>query len=139
MKGAQIAGDFFIGDYVLGKSGQLPLASDFLRQVQHDLLGDIETPIIQRTAITLNAGVVISWVEQKNVALCDGVLLIFAGQDTFPILHEPNHIVFVKMIWKGLHNSLKTVSLNAEFTIVDYRSYFFSHVAILLGIAYYTR
>ena len=116
----------------MGKSGQLPSAGDFLRQVQHDLLGDVEAPVIQRPAVTLGTGVVVPWVEQKNIAPCDGVLLIFAGQDTFPVLHEANHIVFMEMVRKRLHNALKTVSLNVQLVIVDHRSHFFFHAVYLL-------
>ena len=132
MERAQIAGDFFIKNHVLGKSGQFPLAGDFLRQIQHDLLGDVEAPIIQRTAVILNTGVVVPWVKQENITLCDGVLLIFAGQDTLSVLHEANHIVFVKMVRKRLHDALETVSLNVQLVIVDHRSHFFFHAVYLL-------
>lgn len=64
---------------------------------------------------------------------CDGVLLIFARQDTFPVLHKSDHIVFMEMVRKRLYNALKTVSLNVEFVIVDHRSHFFFHTVYLLA------
>ena len=63
---------------------------------------------------------VVPWVEQKNIAPCDGVLLIFAGQDTFPVLHEANHIVFMEMVRKRLYDALKTLLLLISLLIQQY-------------------
>lgn len=106
-------------------------AGGFLCQVQHDLLADVEAPIIQCTAVVLDTCVVVPWVEQEDIASCNGVLLTFAGQDTLPILHKADHIIFMEVVWKGLYNALKTIRLNVQLVIIDYRSHFFFHLQSL--------
>ena len=132
MERAQVTGDFFIRNHVARKSGKFPSAGHFFSQVQHDLFRDVKAPVVQGSIIALDAGVIVAGVEQENIALCDGVLLIFAGQHTLPILHKSDHIVFMEMVWEGLNDPLKAVSLDVQFVIVDYRSYFFLHAVFLL-------
>lgn len=139
MERAQAAGDRLIGDHIPGEAGQLPPAGDLLRQLQHDPLGDIEAPVIQRAAVALDTGVAVPRVEQEDVPPGDGVLPVPAGQHPGPVLHKADHVVFVEMAREWLYDALETVGLYAELLVVDHRSHCFFHVAFLLGESYYTR
>jgi len=128
---AQTASNFFIGKYVLRKSGRFASAGNFLRQIRHDLFRDIETPVIKRAVIALDTGVVVAGIEEEDVAFPDSVFLVFAGQNPLSVLHKPDYIIFVKMVWEGLYDSFKPVRLKMKLVVVDDRPCFLFHVSSL--------
>ena len=128
VKRAQTADHFLIPDHILRKSRKRTLSRHFLCQIKHDLLADIEPPIIQRAAVRLHTGMVLSRMEQDHHPPSDPVLPVPAGQAALPALHKADHIVLMKMIGKGLHDPFKTIGFHPQRLVIDNGPDLFLHV-----------
>lgn len=62
--------------------------------------------------------------------------MVYAGKTAFSFFNKSNHIIFMKMARKKLHNSLKTIGLDLQLFVIDCRPYLFSHIQILPGFLY---
>ena len=129
----QIAGHFLIEDHGFGKAGEFHFFGYFFCQVQHDLFGNVKSPVIQSAIITLHTYMIVSGDEKNDITFCYGVFLIATGQYTLSVLNKSNHIIFMEVVWKWLYDPLKTVCLNPKFIVINHRPCFFLHVCSLLA------
>lgn len=162
MKRMQAAGCFTISYDIFRKTWEHPFPGNLFCQIKHSFPGNVESAVIQkpipgrfaayvsirrcvpalwagirRRSLTLHAGMVVSWIEKQDAALIYGIFPVPAGKGARVAFHQPDDIMFMEMVGKGLGDPFKIIRFKSKVSVIYNGLCSFFHVRSLLAVDLY--